>query len=306
MSQTTFSSYLPESWNKIGPIKILKPGGMTLEFSIDALNLTIPKCKINENIKILDVGAGIGVLSIYASTNYPNSEIIATDISKCMIDSLNYSIEGNQIKNVTAKVMDGQNMTELQSESFDYCFSMFGLIYFPDRLKSLKEMYRLLKSNNKSKVSIGSWQSDAFLPMLLEKTFEKLTSGSGSGSGIGSGIGSGSGSGIGSGALKLTSKQPALSLDDKDLFKSELEQAGFKNVEIHSIGHPLELTTESLSNYLRPENPVVDDFFKLIGDNNINKFKETFIELVLELFPKSENGFHTVQWNSYIGIAEKL
>ncbi|KAM9959087.1 hypothetical protein ACTFIR_000141 [Dictyostelium discoideum] len=289
MLQTTFSSYLAESWNKIGEIKILKPGGMTLDFSIDALNLTIPKCKINENIKILDVGAGFGVLSIYASTNYPNSEIIATDISKCMIDSLNYSIQGNQIKNVTAKVMDGQSMPELQSESFDYCFSMFGLIYFPDRLKSLCEMYRLLKSNNNSKVSIGSWQSDAFLPMVLEKTYEKVTSGGNSG-----------------GGLKLTSKQPALSLDDKVLFKSELEQAGFKNVEIHSIGHPVEVTTENLSNYLRPENPVVDDFFKLIGDDNISKFKETFIEIVIELFPKNENGFHTVPWNSYIGIAEKL
>ncbi|KAN0028643.1 hypothetical protein ACTFIV_010490 [Dictyostelium citrinum] len=282
MSARTFSSYLPESWNKIGPIKILTPGGMTLPFSIDALNLTIPKSKANEKIKILDVGAGIGVLSVYASTNYPNSEIMATDISKCMIDSLNYSIEGNQLKNVTAKVMDGQSMPEVQSESFDYCFSMFGLIYFPDRLKSLKEMNRLLKSNNQSKVSIGSWQSDAFLPMVLEKTYEKLT------------------------GMKLTTKQPALSLDDKDLFKSELEQAGFINIEIHSIGHPLELQSESLSNYLRPENPVVDDFFKLIGNDNINKFKETFNSLVLELFPKNENGFHTVQWNCFIGIGEKL
>ncbi|KAN0030888.1 hypothetical protein ACTA71_009535 [Dictyostelium dimigraforme] len=282
MSIRSFSSYIPESWNKIGPIKILIPGGMTLPFSIDALNLTIPKSKANEKIKLLDVGAGIGVLSFYASSNYPNSEIMATDISKCMIDSLNYSIEGNQLKNVTAKVMDGQSMPELESESFDYCFSMFGLIYFPDRLASLKEMNRLLKSNNQSKVSIGSWQSDAFLPMVLERTYEKVT------------------------GLKLSTKQPALSLDDKELFKSELEQAGFNNIEIHSIGHPLELPTESLSNYLRPENPVVDDFYKLIGDDNINKFKETFNNLVLELFPKNENGFHTVQWNCYIGIGEKL
>ncbi|KAK5584174.1 hypothetical protein RB653_005782 [Dictyostelium firmibasis] len=284
MSLRTFSSYIPESWNKIGPLKILNPTGMTLQFSIDALNLTIPKSKENEKIKILDVGAGIGVLSVYASKYYSNSEIFATDISTCMIDSLNYSIEGNKLKNVVAKVMDGQNMEELQSESFDYCFSMFGLIYFPDRLKSLKEMNRLLKSNNQSKVSIGSWQSDAFLPMALEKTYEKLT------------------------GKKLATKQPALSLDDKDLFKSELEKAGFVNVQIHSIGHPINIPVERISDYLKSENPVVDDFFKLIGDDelSINKFKETFITLVSELFPNNENGFHTVQWNCFIGIGEKL
>ncbi|KAM9959088.1 hypothetical protein ACTFIR_000142 [Dictyostelium discoideum] len=290
---STFSSYKSEGWDKLSDSTLLKTGGPTEPFSIDALNLTIPKEKLNEKIRILDIAAGVGNLTIPASREFPNSEIDATDYSKCMIDSLNLIIEQNKnnIKNVKTLIVDGQNMVELQSESFDYCFSMFGLIYFPDRLSGMKEMYRILKSNNQSRTSIGSWQSDAFLPSLLEKTYEQVTSGGG---------GSGKGSG---GGLKLTSKQPALSLDDKVLFKSELEQAGFKNVVIHSVKHIIKIN--DLEPLLSPKNPIVDDFFKLINYENIDKFKEAFKSIANSLYKKDENGNYLSEWNCFIGIGEK-
>ncbi|EAL66824.1 hypothetical protein DDB_G0281055 [Dictyostelium discoideum AX4] len=283
---STFSSYKSEGWDKLSDSTLLKIGGPTEPFSIDALNLTIPKEKLNEKIRILDIAAGVGNLTIPASRQFPNSEIVATDYSKCMIDSLNLIIEQNKnnIKNVKTLIVDGQNMVEIESESFDYCFSMFGLIYFPDRLSGMKEMYRILKSNNQSRTSIGSWQSDAFLPSLLEKTYEQVTSGSG-------------------GGLKLTSKQPALSLDDKVLFKSELEQAGFKNVVIHSVKHIIKIN--DLEPLLSPKNPIVDDFFKLINYENIDKFKETFKSIANSLYKKDENGNYLSEWNCFIGIGEK-
>ncbi|KAM9999236.1 hypothetical protein ACTFIZ_002795 [Dictyostelium cf. discoideum] len=293
---STFSSYKSEGWDKLSDTTLLKPGGITEPFSIDALNLTIPKEKFKENIKILDIAAGVGNLSIPASREFPNSEIVATDYSKCMIDSLNSIIEFSEIKNIKTLIADGQNMVEIESESFDYCFSMFGLIYFPNRLSGMKEMYRILKSNNKSRTSIGSWQQNAFLPSLLEKTYEQFNCGGSGGGGGGGGGGSG-------GALKLTSKQPALSLDDKDLFKSELEQAGFKNVEIHSVKHIIKIN--DLEPLLSPKNPVVDDFFKLINYENIDKFKETFKSIANSLYQKDENGNYLSEWNCYIGIGEK-
>ncbi|KAM9997646.1 hypothetical protein ACTFIY_007299 [Dictyostelium cf. discoideum] len=280
---STFSSYKSEGWDKLSDSTLLKTGGPTEPFSIDALNLTIPKEKLNEKIRILDIAAGVGNLTIPASREFPNSEIVATDYSKCMIDSLNLIIEHNKnnIKNVIKTlIVDGQNMVEIESESFDYCFSMFGLIYFPDRLSGMKEMYRILKSNNQSRTSIGSWQSNAFLPSLLEKTYEQVT-----------------------GGLKLSSKQPALSLDDKVLFKSELEQAGFKNVVIHSVKHIIKIN--DLEPLLSPKNPIVDDFFKLINYENIDKFKEAFKLIANSLYEKDENGNYLSEWNCFIGIGEK-
>ncbi|KAK5584175.1 hypothetical protein RB653_005783 [Dictyostelium firmibasis] len=277
---STFPSYKSEGWDKLSDSTLLKPGGVTEPFSIDALHLTIPKEKVNEKIRILDIAAGVGNLSIPASIEFPNSEIVATDYSKGMVDSLKIILEYNKIKNVSTQVVDGQNMVDIESESFDYCFSMFGLIYFPDRLAGMKEMYRVLKSNNSSCTSIGSWQPNAFLPLLLEKSYEQFN-----------------------GGKKLQSKQPALSLDDKHLFKSELEQAGFKNVVIHSVKHLIKFN--DLNPFLSPKNPIVDDFFKLIGDENIDRFKETFITIANSLYPKDENGYFTTEWNCFIGIGEK-
>ncbi|KAN0028644.1 hypothetical protein ACTFIV_010491 [Dictyostelium citrinum] len=278
---STFPSYKSEGWDKLSDSTLLQPGGVTAPFSIDALNLTIPKDKINETIRILDIAAGVGNLAIPASKEFPNSEIIATDYSKGMVDSLKLIIDHNKIKNVTTQVVDGQNMVNIESESFDYCFSIFGLIFFPNRLAGMKEMYRVLKSNNKSRTSISGWQPKAFLPLLLEKTYEQFT-----------------------GGLKLTTKQPALALDDKDLFKSELEQAGFKNVEIHSVKHIIKF--KDLEPILSPNNPVVEDFFKLIGYEDIDQFKEIFKSIANSLYPKDDQGYYLTEWNCYIDSDKPL
>jgi len=66
--------------------------------------------------------------------------VLATDFSEQMIEYMNNVIKKESYENIEAKVMDGQNMYGVQDNTFDYAYSIFGLIYFPDRLKGFKEI----------------------------------------------------------------------------------------------------------------------------------------------------------------------
>ena len=48
------------------------------------------------------------------------------------------------IQNIEIKEMDGENLT-VPDNSFDTVISRVGLIFFPDQLKALSEIYRVLK-----------------------------------------------------------------------------------------------------------------------------------------------------------------
>ncbi|EGC29754.1 hypothetical protein DICPUDRAFT_158615 [Dictyostelium purpureum] len=68
--------------------------------------------------------------------------------------------------------MDGQNLEQIKDSSLDYTFPAFGLIYFPDILQGMKEMFRVLKPGGKT--GIASWCTDAFLPAAFQQTMNAL------------------------------------------------------------------------------------------------------------------------------------
>lgn len=73
-------------------------------------------------------------------------------------DSYDRAIEERDKRNKSSKrfvftyVMDGQ---KLENDRFDAAFSMFGLMFFPDKVRGLKEIHRVLKP--KGKIAVSSW-----------------------------------------------------------------------------------------------------------------------------------------------------
>jgi SAM-dependent methyltransferase len=73
-----------------------------------------------------------------------------------MIDYLKGKTNAQGIRNVQAVVMDGQAL-DVAGNTFDAAFSIFGLMFFPDRAAGFRELYRAIRS--KGLAVVTSWST---------------------------------------------------------------------------------------------------------------------------------------------------
>ncbi|KAM9976679.1 hypothetical protein ACTFIR_010523 [Dictyostelium discoideum] len=269
---------------------ILKPTiGFTTYFAMDALNLTIPKEFNEKPMTILDVAAGTGPLSLYGAEVYKNSKFITTDFSPKMIEIVDRLVRDNNIKNIETHVMDGQNLEIIETDSIDYTFSIFGLIFFPDLIKGMNEMHRVLKSNNQSRAAIAAWCTDSFLVQVFQETTDQLLTEQANGK-------------------PTTYNQTALSLSNESQFKSHLESVGFIDATITKVEHPMEINELSDLLPMFKTNPTyLDCLDQLHSEELKSKFDQLFIEIANSKNPKrsSENNKLQLTSFSFIGVGTK-
>ena len=163
---------------------------------------------VNGECDVLDVACGPGTLTLAASKKVNN--VSAIDFSAEMLSLLNQSIKEGGISNIETYCGDAQQLP-YANEVFDVAFSMFGLMFFPDRGKGYKEIFRTLKPGGK--VVISSWAPVSQSPAMLAVF----------------------------GALKAMNpympspKDEIESLENPEFFTSELAGAGFRDVEMHRV-----------------------------------------------------------------------
>jgi SAM-dependent methyltransferase len=102
--------------------------------------------------EVLDVAAGPGSLTLLAARTA--RQVWAVDFAPAMIAELRRRAEAAGITNVTAEVANGQALP-FPDARFDSAYSMFGLIFFPDRARGLAELARVLRPGAPAVVS--SW-----------------------------------------------------------------------------------------------------------------------------------------------------
>ena len=92
--------------------------------------------------RVVDVACGPGTVTRMVAGSV--ASVDAIDFSAPMIELLNRHLEQQKISNVRAVVGDGQQLP-YGSDQFDAAFSMFGLMFFPDRIKGFKYRCRVRK-----------------------------------------------------------------------------------------------------------------------------------------------------------------
>ncbi len=117
-------------------------------YAADALGLAA----VPQGAKVLDVACGPGTLSFLAADR--GLRVDAIDFSPAMIERFEARRLSLGLDSVTARVGDGQALP-FADRSYAAAFSMFGLMFFPDRAKGLAELRRVLVPG--APAVISSW-----------------------------------------------------------------------------------------------------------------------------------------------------
>lgn len=157
--------------------------------------------------QVLDVATGPGTLAVRAAKKA--RRVVAVDYAEAMLERLKARVEREAIPNIEVKRMDGQRL-ELESDTFDAAFSMFGLIFFPDRRRGFGELYRVLKPGGRAiVVGWGPIERAPILSAMVRGAQEALPD-----------------------LPPPPAVVPAFSLQDPAQFAAEMAQEGFDRVTI--------------------------------------------------------------------------
>ncbi len=144
----------PLPWNLVSTDYEREVVPMFETYANAALELAAPPA----GSRIVDVACGPGTLSVLAAKR--GLAVDALDFSPQMIGLLEARAKGLA---VTARVGDGQALPYADG-TFAAGFSMFGLMFFPDRAKGFRELRRVLAPGARAVVS--SWPPAELEPMF--------------------------------------------------------------------------------------------------------------------------------------------
>lgn len=107
--------------------------------------------------RVLDVACGTGLVTFPAAEAVGDAGVVlATDLSDVMVARVAEQAARRGLPHVSSRRMDAERL-ELGDASFDLALCSLGLMYAPDPLKALAEMYRVLTPGGRAAVS--SWGS---------------------------------------------------------------------------------------------------------------------------------------------------
>jgi len=168
----------------------------------------IEASKLQPGAAVLDVACGPGTLALLAAPQAGRVEGI--DFSQAMLDCFAERIEREGHRHISIRQGDAQSLPYADN-SFDVAFSLFGLMFFPDRRKGFTEIYRTLKPGGT--VAVTSWAPVDRSP-AMQMMFGALR------------------------VLNPEIPEPQRSIDtleNPELFEQEMREAGFRQVRIESV-----------------------------------------------------------------------
>ncbi len=206
---------------KPGPMSTTEPWELVAEgyaaeaslvmepFSRRAAGLLAPSA----NARVLDVAAGPGTLALELAPRV--KEVVAIDFSERMVSELLRKASLANLGNVQVVVGDGQALPFGDAE-FDAGFSMFGLMFFPDRAQGFRELWRVLKPSAGAVVS--SWASFD-QSSLMRAMFGALAA---------------------TDPTFVLPMKDVASLENPDVLAAEMRAGGFERVRVEPVSHSIQ------------------------------------------------------------------
>ena len=168
----------------------------------------IAASKLKPKSTVLDVACGPGTLALGLAQHA--EQIHGIDFSEAMLAVFQKKIEQAGHRNIALHCGDAQTLPYADA-TFDAAISLFGLMFFPDRKQGFAEIYRTLKPGGS--IALTSWAPVDESP-LMQIMFGALC------------------------AMQPEMPQPQraiATLENPWVFKQEMKDAGFLNIEIRRI-----------------------------------------------------------------------
>lgn len=147
----------PVPWNLVAPAYEAEVVPQFQHFAQEALRLAAPPA----GSRVADVACGPGTLALLAAR--AGLTVDAIDFSTEMIERLERRARSLDLRGVTARVGDGQALP-FEDGAYAGAFSLFGLMFFPDRARGFAELRRILAPGARAVVS--SWQPLERVPVM--------------------------------------------------------------------------------------------------------------------------------------------
>ncbi|HMH34758.1 MAG TPA: methyltransferase domain-containing protein [Puia sp.] len=119
-----------------------------------AQDLLLQMADLKRGERVLDIACGTGLVSFRAGDKVEEyGHVLGTDISDKMIAIATSLAMEKKISNIRFARMDAEFL-DLPDNSFDVALCALGLMYLPDPLKALQEMYRLLRPSGRAVAAV--------------------------------------------------------------------------------------------------------------------------------------------------------
>ena len=263
----------PEGWDAAADAYDRVWTAFTRLYAQDALRLAA----IKRGQRVLDVAAGPGALALLAAR--AGAEVVATDFSPEMVSLLRRQAAAQGLANITTHVMDGQSL-DLRDASFDVAFSLFGLIFFPDRARGFRELWRVLKPGGRAVVAGWSTMERVrfFAPVAqaVRRALPHLP--------------------------PPTSPPPILSLQDPRVFEREMRAGGFAEVSIHSVTHSWEAPSAQTLWETRKGSPGLVGFLETLQPEEQEAVGAALMDIMRQEFGE---GPVRLEAESHLGVGVK-
>jgi len=157
----------PEAWSATAADYHAFSANVTRPFAEDAARL-VP---IGPHTRVIDVAAGTGSFTFAAARRGAN--VLATDFAPGMLELLRAESERNGLTgHIRTAVMDGEHL-DVPNDSFDVAASIFGVLFFPDQNRGLRELHRVLESGGRAVVSTWAAPPRGEMPAIFGKAMAK-------------------------------------------------------------------------------------------------------------------------------------